>query len=100
MSTRLNTCAIAAFLTIASSTQSPQPLSLAPDSPRWDLQGQAKATAYLGRPCLSVDGGAAALKDFEMRDGVIDADVAVAASAPRGFFGFLFRMTSDGAQGE
>jgi hypothetical protein len=62
------------------------------------LQGQAKATGYQGRKCLLLDGGAAVLKDFEMRDGVIDVDVATPAS--RGFFGFDFRIDSGGSNYE
>jgi hypothetical protein len=74
--------------------QTPAALSVPPDSPRWDLQGQAKVAEYLGRKCLLLDGGAAILKDFEMRDGVIDVDVATPAK--RGFFGFDFRLDADG----
>jgi hypothetical protein len=66
--------------------------------PRWDLQGQAKATEYQGRKCLLLDGGAAVLKDFEMRDGVVDMEVATPAK--RGFFGLQFRLDTDGANGE
>jgi len=73
-------------------------LSVAPDSPRWDLQGQAKPADYLGRKSLMLDGGAATLKDFEMRDGVIDVDVATPAI--RGFFGIQFRIADDGANAE
>ncbi len=76
----------------------PQPLSVLADSPRWDLQGQAKVTEYQGRKCLLLDGGAAILKDFEMRDGVVDVDVAT--QAKRGFFGFDFRIGEDGANYE
>src|SRR5580704_12304720 len=76
----------------------PQTLSVPPDSPRWDLQGQAKVTDYLGRKCLLLDGGAAVLKDFEMRDGVMDVDVAT--TAKRGFFGFDFRIDKHGANYE
>jgi hypothetical protein len=68
------------------------------DSPRWDLEGQARTTEYLGRKCLILDGGAASLKDFEMRDGVVDLDVAT--TARRGFFGIQFRIDGDGANGE
>ena len=74
--------------------QSAQTLSIPPDSPRWELQGQAKPAEYQGRKCLFLDGGAAILKDFEMRDGVMDVDVATPAS--RGFFGFDFRIDADG----
>jgi len=75
-----------------------QTLSLPPDSPRWELEGNAKATEYLGRKCLLLDGGAATVKDFEMRDGVVDVDVAV--SGARGFSGFQFRIAADGANAE
>jgi hypothetical protein len=79
-------------------SQTPGALSLPADSPRWQLEGQAKATDYLGRKSLLLDGGAASVKDLEMRDGVIDVDVATPAK--RGFFGIQFRLTSDGADGE
>ncbi len=75
-----------------------QTLSVPPDSPRWDLQGNAKVAEYQGRKCLALDGAAAVLKDFEMRDGVIDVDVATPAQ--RGFVGFDFRIDKDGANYE
>lgn len=78
--------------------QAPQPLSVPPDSPRWDLEGKASVTDFLGRRCLMLEGGAAVLKQFEMRDGVIDVDVAT--SAARGFFGFDFRIDGDGKNWE
>jgi hypothetical protein len=74
--------------------QSTQTLAVPPDSPRWELQGQAKPADYQGRKCLFLDGGAAVLKDFEMRDGVLDVDVATPAT--RGFFGFDVRIDADG----
>jgi hypothetical protein len=55
-------------------------------------------TEYQGRKCLLLDGGAAILKDFEMRDGVIDVDVATPAK--RGFVGFDFRLDKDGTSYE
>lgn len=73
-------------------------LSVPPDSKRWDLQGRAKTTEYLGRKCLSLEGAAAVLSDFEMRDAIVDVDVAAPAS--RGFFGFMFRVANEGANGE
>ena len=93
----LAACALA--LLSGSLARSPeQTLSIPPDSPRWDLEGQAKPADYLGRKCLSLDGGAALLKDFDMRDGVIDVDVATPAI--RGFFGIQFRIAGDGANAE
>ena len=87
-------CALAVLLRTVAVCQNAETLSVPPDSARWDLEQNAKPAEYLGRKCLKLDGGAAVLKDFEMRDGVIDVDVA--ASAKRGFFGFDFRIDKDG----
>ena len=57
-----------------------------------------KRLEYQGRKCLLLDGGAAILKDLEMRDGVVDVDVATPAK--RGFFGVQFRVANDGANAE
>jgi hypothetical protein len=85
------------FLSVARS-QTLQPLSVPADSTRWDLEGEAKPAEYQGRKCLLLDGGAALLKDYEMRDGVIDVDIATPAN--RGFFGIQFRIADDGANAE
>ena len=79
-------------------TRPPQTVSVPPDSPRWNLQGQARSAEYQGRKCLFLNGGAAVLNDYEMRDGVIDVDVATPAS--RGFFGIQFRISGEGANSE
>jgi len=73
-----------------------QTLAIAPDSPRWNLEGQARTADYQGRKSLFLDGGAATLKDFDMRDGVIDVDVATPAN--RGFFGIQFRIEGNNAE--
>jgi len=73
-------------------------LALPPDSPRWELEGEAKPVEYRGRRCLRLDGGAAIVKDLEFRDGVIDVDVATPAK--RGFFGVQFRIANEGADAE
>lgn len=78
--------------------QTSKPLAVPADSPLWVLEGQAKPAEYQGRKCLFLDGGAASVKDFELRDGVIDVDIATPAS--RGFFGIQFRISSDGANAE
>jgi hypothetical protein len=82
----------------AADLQTPQTLSIPADSPRWELEGKAKAAEHQGRKSLLLDGGAATLKEFEMRDGVIDVDVATPAS--RGFFGIQFRIANDGKNAE
>jgi len=71
-------------------------ISLPPDSPRWELDGDAHAADFLGRRCLLTNGGGATVKDLTMRDGVVDVDVAT--SAARGFFGIQFR--ADDSDGE
>ncbi|HEY1435482.1 MAG TPA: hypothetical protein VGG65_08910, partial [Thermoanaerobaculia bacterium] len=53
---------------------------------------------FQGRRCLLLDGGAAILKDFEMRDAVIDVDVAT--TAVKGFLGIQFRLADEGANAE
>ena len=91
--------AVCALVLLAGSGQAPTHAhSVPPDSPRWDLEGQAKPAEYQGRRCLFLDGGAAVLKDVEVRDGVIDVDVATPAA--RGFFGIQFRIGGDGANAE
>ena len=71
-----------------------QTLELPPDSARWEIEGKGNVAEFLGRKALFLDGGGAAIKDFVMRDGVIDVDVATPAA--RGFFGIQFRLTDDG----
>ena len=78
--------------------QTQQPLSVPADSPRWEFEGQAKPADYQGRKCILLDGGAANLKDYEMRDAVIDVDVNTPAK--RGFFGFAFRIDDKGGNFE
>lgn len=72
--------------------------TVAPDSPRWLFEGQARVADYLGRRSIRLDGGGATVKDLDLRDGVIDVDVATPAN--RGFFGIQFRIGADGANGE
>ena len=67
-----------------------QELSLPPDSPRWEFEGNAHAGEFQGRKCITLDGGGASIKDLDLRDGVIDVDAAT--TAVRGFFGIQFRI--------
>lgn len=91
-------CVVATRLVAASPVPPPPSLALPPDSPRWELEGQAKAVDYRGRRCLLLDGGAATVRDFELRDGVVDVDVTTPAS--RGFFGIQFRIAGESGSGE
>jgi hypothetical protein len=72
--------------------QSSGVVALPPDSAHWLLEGRAEVKEYLGRRCIMLDGGAATAKGLELRDGVIDMDVATPAT--RGFFGIQFRADS------
>ncbi len=87
-----------AIALLAAARAHAQTLSVPPDSPRWELEGKASVAEYQGRKCLLLDGGAASLEDFELRDGVIDVDVSTPAA--RGFFGIQFRIAKDGADAE
>src|SRR5262249_449669 len=95
MGRHLPLCALLLLFASAARSEAPRPLTVPPDSPRWDLQEQARVADYQGRKCLLIDGGAATLKDFELRDGVVVMDVATAGG--RGFFGIQFRGADDGA---
>ncbi len=76
--------------------QSAGAVALPPDSAHWVFEGRAEVTEYLGRRCIMLDGGAATVKDLDLRDGVIDMDVATPAA--RGFFGIQFRADSMNAE--
>jgi hypothetical protein len=93
---RASAAAVPRVLPSAVDSQTTQTLSVPPDSPRWELQGQAKAAEYQGRKSLFLDGGAATLKDLDVRDGVVDVDVSTPAS--RGFFGIQFRIAGNNAE--
>jgi hypothetical protein len=95
----LTLCALCALPRVAlAATTPPQTMSVPPDPARWELEGQAKIVDHQGRRSILLDGGAATLKDFEMRDAVIDVDVSTPAS--RGFFGIQFRIADDGKTAE
>ena len=70
-----------------------EPEAFPADSPRWQLGPKAKLTDYLGRRCLDLEDDVAMLKEFEMADGIIDADMA--GNGSRGFHNILFRTQSN-----
>jgi hypothetical protein len=53
---------IAALLALPASAQNPQTLAVPADSPRWDLQGDAKVVDHQGHSCIVLDGGVAVVK--------------------------------------
>ena len=68
---------LASAASLPAQTSAPRGIPL--DSTHWTMQGKAEVTEYLGRRCLMLDGGGATANDFELRDGVIDVDVATPA---------------------
>lgn len=87
-------CLLMLFVSASAHSQTTQ--AIPADTSRWELQGRANITEYQGRKSIFLNGGAATLKDFELRDGVIDVDVSTPAK--RGFFGIQFRI--DDVNGE
>jgi hypothetical protein len=95
----LSLCALCLASPAALAAASPsQPTMVPADASRWELEGEAKIVEHQGRPSILLDGGAATLKGFEMRDAVIDVDVSTPAT--RGFFGIQFRVAGDGRSAE
>ncbi|MEZ4772371.1 MAG: hypothetical protein R3D00_04245 [Bacteroidia bacterium] len=72
--------------TVSSQTQIPF------DSEHWQLpEGKAVVEEYMGEKSLFLQGGIAFLKDIELRNGIIEFDLAVPEK--RGFVGAIFRST-------
>ncbi len=60
------------------------------DTTRWEVQAQeSRVETYLGREALYLQGGTAWLREVELRDGVVEFDVA--ATEAQGFHGVRFR---------
>ena len=91
-------CTFISLFSFVTLSQAPQTLSIPADSPQWSLEGKAKVTEYLGRKCLSLDGGAASVVDLDMRDGAIDVDVATATKFLCGSFGLTRRAGRNGLE--
>jgi hypothetical protein len=89
---------IAVLFAAAPARAENEPLVIPADSARWDLEGRAKVAEDAGRKCLLLDGGAAVVKSFVMRDAVIDTDVTTTRT--RGFLGIQFRIDPNGDNAE
>jgi len=95
----LSLCALCLAPSAALAATSPsEAMTVPPDPSRWELEGEAKIVDHQGRKSILLDGGAATLKGFQMRDAVIDVDVSTPAT--RGFFGIQFRVAADGKSAE
>ena len=95
----LAVCALCTIPSVALGSAAPSASETVPPDPsRWELEGEAKIVDHQGRRSILLDGGAATLKDFEMRDAVMDVDMSTPAT--RGFFGIQFRIASDGRTAE
>lgn len=73
----------------------PPPVSVPFDDPRWQIEAEEFEVAeYLGQVALKVKGGGALLPDTDIRNGLVEFDVAV--TRERGFAGLLFRWQDEG----
>lgn len=70
--------------------QPPPPESVPFDDPRWTINAaEHEITEYLGQTALKIKGGAAMLADTDIRNGLVEFDIAI--SEARGFAGLVFR---------
>ncbi len=68
-----------------------QTVTVPPSPERWDtLGGTPVRETYLGKECLLLQKGVIIIKDAELRDGIIEADISFPQQ--RGFPGIVFRM--------
>lgn len=68
------------------------------DDERWQIEGaEATQLSYLGRSALKLQGGSAVLADLEIRNGLVEFDLAVGED--RGFAGLMFHL-QDGSNYE
>jgi len=71
------------------------PVDVPFDDERWSIEAvEHEVTEYLGQPALKIRGGAAMLPDVELRNAMIEFDIAV--SGERGFAGLIFRLQEGG----
>lgn len=69
----------------------PPPESVAFDDEAWQIEASEHAVVeYLGRPALRLKGGSATLADLDIKNGLVEFDIAVTEA--RGFAGLMFRL--------
>ena len=70
------------------------PVSVPFDDERWEIEGvEHKLVDHLGQAALKIKGGTALLPDLDVKNGLVEFDVAVAEE--RGFAGLVFRVQDD-----
>jgi glyoxylase-like metal-dependent hydrolase (beta-lactamase superfamily II) len=71
------------------------PASVPFDDERWEIEGvETELVDYLGQAALKIKGGTALLPDLDIKNGLVEFDVAVAEE--RGFAGLVFRVQNEG----
>ena len=70
------------------------PVSVPFDDERWEIDGvETELVDYLGQAALRIKGGTALLSDLDIKNGLVEFDIAVAEE--RGFAGLVFRVQDD-----
>jgi len=70
------------------------PVSVPFDDERWEIDGvEFELVNYLGQAALKLKGGSAVLPGLDIKNGLVEFDVAV--SEERGFAGLIFRIQDD-----
>ncbi len=72
--------------------------SIPTESSRWRFEGDATVAEYQQRKAIRLNGGAATVKEMELRDGIIDVDFV--SPGGRAFFGPQFRIDEENGSGE
>ncbi len=71
------------------------PVSTPFDDEQWKIEAtEHEVTDYLGQQALKIRGGAALLPELDLRNAMVEFDVAI--SGERGFVGLVFRMQDEG----
>jgi glyoxylase-like metal-dependent hydrolase (beta-lactamase superfamily II) len=75
--------------------QPPPPISVPFDDERWVIEAvESEVGDYLGQSALKIKGGAALLPDTDIKNGLVEFDVAI--TPERGFAGLMFRWQNEG----
>ena len=75
--------------------QPPPPESVPFDDERWQIEAEEFEVAeYLGQTALKIKGGGAILPDTDIKNGLVEFDVAITPA--RGFAGLMFRWQGPG----